>query len=317
MQPVQREMDEFNKSFHNVLQKHNPEFQSAIDFVAGKNGKRIRPLLTLLSASLCGSITHLSIECALVAELLHTTTLIHDDVVDNTMQRRSRPSVNALYDNRIAVLLGDYILALAISRAVLAKNPQIMQVIAKVARHLADGELSQLISSNKIILDETRYFDVIRNKTAVLIAACGEMGAISANADDKTREKLRLICENLGLCFQLRDDVFDYFNGEEIGKPTGNDIREGKVTLPLLFALRTAPDAISANMLDIINKKEFTPENIKLLIDFAKNNRGIEYAEAKMQELKQQTMKMLADFPESPTKHAIIDLIDYIIYREK
>jgi len=299
------------------VQKHNPEFQSAIDFVAGKNGKRIRPLLTLLSASLCGSITHLSIECALVAELLHTTTLIHDDVVDNTMQRRSRPSVNALYDNRIAVLLGDYILALAISRAVLAKNPQIMEIIAKVARHLADGELSQLISSNKIILDETRYFDVIRNKTAVLIAACGEMGAISANADDKTREKLRLICENLGLCFQLRDDIFDYFNGEEIGKPTGNDIREGKVTLPLLFALRTAPDAISANMLDIINKKEFTPENIKLLIDFAKNNRGIEYAEAKMQELKQQTIKMLADFPESPTKHAIIDLIDYIIYREK
>jgi len=317
MHPVQREIEEFNGLFHEILRGHNPEFQSVIDFVSGKNGKRIRPLLTLLSAKICGSTSQKSIDYALIVELLHTTTLIHDDVVDNTMERRSRPSVNALYDNRIAVLLGDYILALTISRAVLAQNPKIMEIIATVARQLADGELTQLIASKEIILDEQRYLNIISNKTAVLIAACGEMGALSAGADVETCEKLRQICENLGLCFQLRDDIFDYFESPKIGKPTGNDIREGKITLPLLYALKTAHTADSKQMLKIVEERNFTPENIKILIDFAKANGGIEYTEAKMHSIKAATLALLNEFPDSDAKRSFAELTDYIIEREK
>jgi octaprenyl-diphosphate synthase len=317
IQPVRKEIEDFNKSFVEILKGHNSDFQSMIDFIAGKNGKRIRPLITLLSAKLCGKINQKSVEYALILELLHTTTLIHDDVVDNTMERRAQPSVNAKYDNRVAVLLGDYILALAISRAVMAQNLNVMEIIARVAQHLADGELSQLIASRETIVDENRYFDVIRKKTAVLLAACGEMGAVSIDADLETKEILRLIGENLGLCFQLRDDIFDYFDQGEIGKPTGNDIREGKITLPLLHALKIAPQTIADEMFTIVKQKDFSPENIKQLTDFAKEYKGIEYAEAKMQEIKEKIISLLNNFPNSDAKNAMIELIDYIIEREK
>ncbi|MDR1763080.1 MAG: polyprenyl synthetase family protein [Dysgonamonadaceae bacterium] len=315
--PVAKEVEEFNSLFATILRGHNPDFQSMIDFISGKNGKRIRPLITLLSAGLCGKVNQKSIDYALIIELLHTTTLIHDDVVDNTMERRSRPSVNAKYDNRVAVLLGDYILALAITRAVMAQNLNIMEIIARVARFLADGELTQLINSREIILDETRYFNVIRNKTAVLIAACGEMGAISVGASPETREILRQTGENIGLCFQLRDDIFDYFESGDIGKPTGNDIREGKITLPLLYALKTAPKAKSEEMFRLIETKNYTPENIKLLTAFARENGGIEYAERKMREIKAQIVALLGGFPASEAKNSMLQLVDYVIEREK
>jgi octaprenyl-diphosphate synthase len=317
IQPVRKEIEDFNKSFVEILQGHNSDFQYMIDFIARKNGKRIRPLISLLSAKLCGKINQKSVEYALILELLHTTTLIHDDVVDNTMERRAQPSVNAKYDNRVAVLLGDYILSLAIRRAVMAQNLNIIEIIARVAQDLADGELSQLIASRDSIIDENRYFDVIRKKTAVLLAACGEMGAVSIDADPETKENLRLIGENLGLCFQVRDDIFDYFDQGEIGKPTGNDIREGKITLPLLHALKIAPQTIADEMFTIIKQKDFSPENIKQLTDFAKEYKGIEYAEAKMQEIKGKIVSLLNNFPDSDAKKAMTELIDYIIERKK
>jgi octaprenyl-diphosphate synthase len=316
-EPVGRELETFNSAFKEALRGHNTEFQAMIDFIAGQNGKKIRPLLTLLSAKLCGDVNNKTIDYALIIELLHTTTLIHDDVVDNTLERRSKPSVNAKYDNRAAVLLGDYILALAISRAVMAQNFHIMEVIARVAKHLADGELTQLISSRQLILDENRYFNVIRNKTAVLLAACGEMGAISAGATPEIQEKMRLICENLGLCFQLRDDIFDYYEQGEIGKPTGNDIREGKITLPLLYALKTAPQNISEKMLSIIETQNYTTSTIAELTEFAKTFGGIEYTQSKMQEIKTQTNLLLAEFSDSAEKNAIAELMEYIIERER
>jgi len=316
-EPVGRELETFNSAFKEALRGHNTEFQAMIDFIAGQNGKKIRPLLTLLSAKLCGDVNHKTIDYALIIELLHTTTLIHDDVVDNTLERRSKPSVNAKYDNRAAVLLGDYILALAISRAVLAQNIDIIAIIAEVAKHLADGELTQLISSRRLILDETRYFSVVRNKTAVLLAACGEMGAISAGATGAIKEKMRLICENLGICFQLRDDIFDYYDQGEIGKPVGNDIRECKITLPLLYAIKTAPKNAVDSALSIIGKQDFTVENINSLTDFAKQYGGIEYTNAKMQEIRVKTLSLIDEFPDSDSKNAMVELLDFIIERQR
>ncbi|GHT54092.1 octaprenyl-diphosphate synthase [Bacteroidia bacterium] len=316
-QSVQKEIEAFNRLFTVSLHGHNDDFQSIIDFVSGRNGKRIRPIVVILSAKLCGKTHSKTIDYALILELLHTATLIHDDVVDNTMERRAQPSVNAQYDNRVAVLLGDYILSLAIARAVMAQNGTVMEIISRLAQNLADGELTQLIASKEAIVDEKRYFDVIRKKTAILLSSCSEMGALSANANPETREKLRLIGENLGLCFQIKDDIFDYFDQGEIGKPTGNDIREGKITLPLIHALQIAPQTISAGMLEIISQQNFSRENIQKLIEFAKKFDGIEYAQSKMQEIKVKTLELLTDFPDSEAKTAMTNLIDYIIERKK
>ena len=316
-QPVEKEMEDFNRLFTETLQGHNNDFQSMIDFVSGKNGKRIRPLILLLSAKLCGEPNDKSVDYAVMLELLHTATLIHDDVVDNTMERRGQLSVNAKYDNRVAVLLGDYILAMAITKAILSQNFAVLDIISRLAQNLAEGELAQLIASKEFLFNEKRYFEVIRKKTAFLLSSCSEMGAISVNATPEKCEKLRFIGEYLGMCFQIKDDIFDYFDQGSLGKPTGNDIREGKITLPLIYALNTAPKSASDEVFALIQKRNHTPEIIRQLIDFAKENKGIEYACAQMQEIKEKTLVLLGDFPDSSAKISLIQLCDYIINREK
>ena len=316
-QPVEKEMDVFNRLFTETLRGHNNDFQSMIDFISGKNGKRIRPLILLLSAKLCGDPNEKSVDYAVMLELLHTATLIHDDVVDNTMERRGQLSVNAKYDNRVAVLLGDYILAMAITKAILSQNFAVLDIISRLAQNLAEGELAQLISSKELRFNETRYFEVIWKKTAFLLSSCSEMGAISVNAGNEKQEKLRLIGENLGMCFQIKDDIFDYYDQGNIGKPTGNDIREGKITLPLIYALNNASKSDSERILTLIQNRNYSPETIHQLTDFAKENKGIEYAYSKMQEIKEHNLALLNDFPDSDAKLSLIQLNDYIIEREK
>ena len=316
-QPVRKEMDVFNRLFTEVLRGHNDDFQSMIDFISGKNGKRIRPLILLLSAKLCGEPNEKTIDYAVILELLHTATLVHDDVVDNTMERRGQLSVNAKYDNRVAVLLGDYILALAITRAILSKNFAVLDIISRLAQNLAEGELAQLIASKELLFNEQRYFEVIWKKTAFLLSSCSEMGAISLNVSSEKQEKLRLIGENLGMCFQIKDDIFDYFEQGNIGKPTGNDIREGKITLPLIYALNTAPKSASEPIFNFIRNRDFSSETVRQLTDFAKEYKGIEYAQSKMQEIREKTLLLLNDFPDSEGKTGLTHLIDYIIEREK
>jgi octaprenyl-diphosphate synthase len=316
-QPIEKEMKVFNRLFEGNLHGHNNDFQSMIDFISGKNGKRIRPLILLLSAKLCGEPNEKSVDYAVMLELLHTATLIHDDVVDNTMERRGYLSVNAKYDNRIAVLLGDYILSMAITKAVLSQNFAVLDIISRLAQNLVDGELAQLIASKELLVNEKCYFDVIKKKTAFLLSSCSEMGAISVNADPEKQEKLRLIGENLGMCFQIKDDIFDYFDQGNLGKPTGNDIREGKITLPLIYALNTAPKSDFDRMLALINTRNYSQENIRQLTDFAKENKGIEYAHSKMQEINKNIMLLLNDFPDSTAKTGLIRLSDYIIERER
>jgi len=316
-QPVEEEMKAFNRLFTGSLQGHNNDFQSMIDFISGKNGKRIRPLILLLSAKLCGEPNEKSVDYAVILELLHTATLIHDDVVDNTMERRGQLSVNAKYDNRVAVLLGDYILAMAIAKAILSQNFAVLDIISRLAQNLAEGELAQLIASKEFRYNEKNYFEVIWKKTAFLLSSCSEMGAISVNASPEKREKLRLIGENLGMCFQIKDDIFDYFDQGNLGKPTGNDIREGKITLPLIYALNTAPKHDSDRIFALIQDRNYLPEAIQQLTDFAKENKGIEYAQHRMQEIKEKILVLLNDFPDSEAKTSLIQLSGYIIEREK
>jgi octaprenyl-diphosphate synthase len=313
--PVVVEFEQFKTNFSSVLHSEVPLLQSAIRQVLRSNGKHIRPLILLLTAKACGAPTRMTQEAAVIIEVLHTTTLIHDDVVDETKQRRGIASLNAIFDNRISVLTGDFILAGMLLRAAETGNITIIKILAKACRELSEGELMQLDNTEKHSVNEDDYLEMINKKTATLISACSEIGAISVNASPETVDKCHLFGKYLGYCFQIKDDIFDYYNDVNIGKPTGNDIREGKITLPLLYALKTAPAEESAQYMDIITGQDFTPENVTALIDFAKRQGGIEYAEKRLKEYKQEAVKIISRLPESDARNSLLLLADYFAER--
>ncbi|MDR0427104.1 MAG: polyprenyl synthetase family protein [Dysgonamonadaceae bacterium] len=317
IQSVQKELALFDKLFEEALYNREHNFQFMVDFISGRRGKKIRPIILFLSAKLCGIPTTKTIEYAVIIELLHTSSLLHDDVIDNTMERRGQPSVNAQYNNKAAVLIGDFILSQAIIRGVNTENISVLKLFSNLAQNLIEGELIQLVASSDNTIHEKQYFEIIHKKTAVLISSCTELGAMSVHAEPEKVEILRLIGENLGICFQIKDDLFDYFEQGKIGKPTGNDIREGKITLPLIYALNNAPTDKSQAIREIIQNQNFNRENTEILISFAKEYNGIGYAQQKMNEIKEKTLVLLNEFPDSEIKQLMIDLIDYIIEREK
>lgn len=313
--PIASEFEQFEADFSSVLHSEVPLLQSAIEQVLYSNGKHVRPLLLLLTAKACGKLTEMTREAAVIIEVLHTTTLIHDDVVDETKQRRGRPSLNAIFDNRIAVLTGDYLLASTISRAAETGNIAIIKIIADVCRELSEGELLQLDNAERHSVNEGDYFKMINKKTATLISACAEIGAISVGASLDMIKNCHLFGKYLGYCFQIKDDIFDYYEELNIGKPTGNDIREGKITLPLLYALKNAPGKESAYYMEIIAQQDFTPDNVSALIAFAKQQGGIEYAEKHLKEYKQKAVEIINKFPESEARNSLLLLADYFAER--
>lgn len=317
-QPVVVEFKRFNDEFAASLRSETTRLQSAIDQILKASGKHVRPLLVLLAAKACGGVTENTINSAVFLELLHTATLIHDDVIDETKQRRGVPSLNAIFDNRVSVLVGDYVLSSALIRSIQTGNLKIIGIVSGLGRDLSEGEIKQLETAEESIIDEACYMQVIRKKTAMLLSACAEIGAISANASDEMVKKCRDFGEYLGYSFQIKDDIFDYFKEANIGKPTGNDIREGKVTLPLLYALRTAKQTEEVERyLRIIKEKDFSTENIEELIAFAKANGGIEYAEKRMSEFRDKAVEVLLTLPESDARDSLLQLADYIIERKK
>lgn len=315
-EPVSSEFARFNREFESSLRSETNLLQAAIDQILGATGKHIRPQLVLLAAKACGAVTESTINSAVFLELLHTATLIHDDVIDETKQRRGVPSLNAIFDNRVAVLTGDYILSTALIRSIQTGDMRIIGIVSNLGRDLSEGEIKQMETADERILDESCYLQVIYKKTATLLAACTSIGAISAGADDKQIAQLREFGELLGYAFQIRDDIFDYFDASHIGKPTGNDIREGKVTLPLLYALRQ-PNEEAAHLRQIILNKDLTDVHIKRLIDFAKVSGGIEYAKQSMMRYHHQALEVLRSLPESAARNALAALADYIVTREK
>lgn len=314
--PVLNEMQLFNQKFNDSFQSENPLLSSVNEFVRQGSGKQLRPLVLLLAAKMCGEINEITLECAVSLELLHTASLIHDDVVDDTMERRGRKSVNAQWDNKVAVLTGDYMLSNALNHAAKTNNMRILELICKIGTQLSDGELLQLINANQVQTTEKEYFEIIRKKTAILFSTCAELGAVSVNAlEDKTKS-LRHFGEFLGICFQLKDDVFDYSDNIKIGKPTGNDIREGKITLPLIYALKEAPEKKRNDIIAILKSKDFSPENIAKIISFAKENRGIDYAEKQMEIYKNKAIAELDTFPDSPARNSLIMCAKFAVNRD-
>ena len=312
---VNKEFNQFKKVYNEILHSKCDLLNNSIDVVLSSQGKRIRPLLSLLVAKLCGKITDVTINSAVFLELMHTATLLHDDVVDDTLLRRGKPSLNALYQNKVAVLVGDYFLSTSLIMAMQTANLQLISIVSSTGRELSEGELFQLESTKEVAFSEERYKDIIYRKTASLFSACCQIGAISAEASKSTVELFKQFGMLLGMAFQIKDDIFDYFLEEEIGKPTGNDIREGKVTLPLLFALNKVGEEESKPYIEIIRSKDFSSEKIAKLLAFAKKQGGIEYAENKMMEYIEKAKNCLVDIPDSEEKSALIDLTDFIVQR--
>lgn len=313
--PILDELQTFEKTFADSLQSSNLLLSNVNEYIRQRNGKQFRPVLVLLCAKLCGEINQSTIDSAVALELLHTASLIHDDVVDDTFERRGQKSVNAQWNNKIAVLSGDYMLSNALFHATKTRKIPILELISNLGLQLSDGELLQLANAERSKMTEEDYFCVIRKKTALLFSACTEIGAMSVGADQSTLKHLRNYGEHLGICFQLKDDIFDYHENLNIGKPTGNDIRDGKITLPLIYALHNSPEKEKEQITDIINRKDFSEKNVQTILRFAHENGGIAYAEAQMEFYKEKAIKELSYFPDTEIKKSLLISADFAAER--
>ena len=315
--PVLAELEQFRALFHDSLNSNNELLNSALDHIMKKNGKMMRPILVFLAARLVGAVNDEALHAAASLEFLHTASLVHDDIVDESTERRGQLSVNAVFNNKVSVLVGDFLLATSLKHAGLPKNYHIIDVVATLGKNLADGEILQLANISSPEFSELVYFDVIRKKTAVLFAACTKSAALSVHTKDEQIEILRKFGEYIGICFQIKDDIFDYSDSKEIGKPTGIDMLEGKLTLPVLYVLNNKKDSWAISVATRVKNGTATADEITSLINYTKENGGIEYAEIVMDEYRQKAVDLLNEFPESPVKKSLELYIDFVIDRIK
>ncbi len=315
--PISEELEDFKELFESSLSSSNLLLNSVIAHIRQKNGKMMRPILVLLSAKLYGNVCPATLHAAVSLELLHNASLVHDDVVDESTERRGQLSVNAIFNNKVAVLSGDFLLATALVQVAMTRSHDIIGIVSALGRDLADGELLQLSNVSNPQFSQTVYFDVIRKKTAVLFAACTKAGALSVGADAEKVELARLFGEYVGLCFQIKDDIFDYFDSKEIGKPTGNDMSEGKLTLPVLHVLNTVKDEAMRELAVRVKNGQATSDEIARLIKFTKQHGGIEYALQTMYAYKEKALSLLASMPDTDVKAALAAYLDYVVEREK
>ena len=313
--PVEAEMSQFIELYKASLSSTNVLLNQVIKHVIQKPGKMMRPLLLFLIAKYFGKVTPVAYHAAVSLELLHTATLIHDDVVDESDQRRGQASVNTAFNNKVAVLSGDFFLATALQQVSLTRNFEIVDIVARLGQVLADGELLQLYNIANNTLSYDVYFDIIKNKTAILFSSCARSGAIAGGADSQLVKEATEFGEYIGLCFQIKDDILDYFESKELGKPTGNDMKEGKLTLPVLYALNSTQDS---TYLDIAKKVRFstaTDSEIHQLIEFSKAKGGIDFAYKKIDEIKEKASAFLADAPQSGIISSLHAYLDYVVER--
>ena len=314
--PIESEMDTYRQVFDSYMVHTNPLLREVLATIANRKGKMMRPILTLLAAKLIGgAVNEDSIYAAATFEFFHTASLIHDDVVDESAERRGQESVNSAYSNQVAVLVGDFILANALRCAAKTGSVDLVNSVSDAAQSLSSGELLQLHNVNNQTIDEVVYFDIIRNKTAALFAACAEAGALSVSSDKSVRRIMAQFGENVGICFQIRDDIFDYSSDAAIGKPTGNDMKEGKLTLPVIHAVLVSGSDEMHALARKVKSRMVSQAEIDTLVEFTKANGGIEYAEAVMNSYAQKAKDLLASFPDSDAKQALIAYVDYVIDR--
>ncbi|MEN9399692.1 MAG: hypothetical protein RL632_793 [Bacteroidota bacterium] len=316
MQPIQSEMTEFEVRFRQSMKSKVPLLDKITHYIIRRKGKQMRPMFIFLTAKMLGEMNDRSYDAASLVELLHTATLVHDDVVDDANERRGFFSVNALWKNKIAVLVGDYMLSRVLLLSIEKKNVRLLEVVARAVREMSEGELLQIEKARRLDITEEIYFEVIRQKTASLVATCCEAGAISVDREDMS-ERMRKFGELVGLAFQIKDDIFDYGTSGKIGKPTGLDIRERKMTLPLIYTLNTAPKEVRKELINIVKNKNEQSKQVRRAVELVIQYGGIDYAHGKMLELKAQALDLLTDIPDSAAKQSLIGLVEYTTVREK
>lgn len=314
--PIEKELNDFIELMNSNLKHDEALLSQVLDHIRQRGGKRMRPMLTLLVAKNYGQVSVETQHAAVGLELLHTASLVHDDVVDESDERRGQASVNATYNNKVAVLVGDFILSTALLNVAKTGNKRIVQNLSELGRTLAAGEILQLSNIQNQEIREEVYYQVIKQKTAALFEACCVIGALSTGASDEEIEKAGEFGQTLGVMFQIRDDIFDYYDSKEIGKPTGNDMMEGKLTLPVIYALNHTPMESMLTLARKVKEGTVNKDEIAVLVEFAKNNGGIEYAEQKMLEMSKICMSYIKNsVKEKTVKDALTAYVDYVIER--
>lgn len=314
--PIETEMKLFEVRFHESMKSKVPLLDKITHYIIRRKGKQMRPMFLFLTAKMLGEINEKTYQSASLVELLHTATLVHDDVVDDANERRGFFSVNALWKNKIAVLVGDYMLSRVLLHSLENDNVRALQIVARAVREMSEGELLQIEKARKLDITEEVYFDVIRQKTASLIATVCESAAASVDREDMA-DRMRRFGELVGLAFQVKDDIFDYGTPGNIGKPTGNDIRERKMTLPLIYALQHSDKAVRKELMNIVKNHNEEKKYVNRAIELVIRAGGIEYAHKRMIELKTEALDLLTDIPDSESKRALIGLVEYTVTRDK
>lgn len=317
MAPIQSELTAFEAYFKESMRSDVALLDKVTQYVVKRKGKQMRPMFVFLTAKMLGEINQVTYDATTLVELLHTATLVHDDVVDDANERRGFFSVNALWKNKIAVLVGDYMLSRILLLSIEKENLALLEVVARAVREMSEGELLQIEKARDLNIDEETYFEVIRKKTASLIATCCEAGAISVQATADQREKMRKFGELIGLAFQIKDDIFDYGTGEHIGKPTGIDIREQKMTLPLIYVMNHSPSEIRKELMYIMKNEFDVTARIKRAIQLVIEYGGIQFATLKMEAIANEALELLKSFPDNDAKNSLIGLVHYTMNREK
>lgn len=317
-QPIESELEDFVQLFNESLSHTDGLLQQVLDHIRKRAGKRMRPMLILLMAKNFGRVTDATLHAAVGLELLHTASLVHDDVVDESKQRRGQLSVNAEYDNKVAVLVGDYILSTALLYVSRTHSEIVVRYLSELGRTLSNGEILQLSNIQNEEISEQAYYRVIQQKTAALFEACASIGALSAGASEDDIHQAKAFGSNLGMIFQIRDDIFDYYDNSDIGKPTGNDMTEGKLTLPVIYALNTTRDADMLALARKVKSGDVSREEIERLVEFTKQNGGIEYAEKKMWEIHAESVHFLeSEVTDPEVRSSLRGYLDYVIERTK
>lgn len=313
--PIATELNEFEVRFRESMRSKAPLLDRITHYIVTRKGKQMRPMFVFLSAKLCGEVNEATYVAASLVEILHTATLVHDDVVDDSYQRRGFFSINALWKNKIAVLVGDYLLSKGLLISVENNQYQLLEILSNTIREMSEGELLQLEKARRLDIKEDIYFDIIRQKTASLIASACACGATTTTRDAEMIQRVKTMGEKIGIAFQIKDDLFDYEEAE-IGKPRGIDIKERKMTLPLIFTLNKVESSEKRKIINVIKNDNQNAEKVKWVIDTVRANGGLDYAVKRMNEYKEEALKILNTFPDSEAKTSVAQLIEFTIQRK-
>ncbi len=314
--PIAEELKAFEQHFRDAMRSPVPLLDRITYYIVRRKGKQVRPMFVFLSAKICGEVREATYTAASIVELLHTATLVHDDVVDDSLERRGFFSINALWKNKVAVLVGDYLFSKGMLLALKGKYYQILEILSHAVEVMIEGELLQIEKARRLDIDEAVYYEIIQQKTASLIASACAAGAASATEDQENIQKLHDFGEKIGIAFQIRDDLFD-FGTDDVGKPLGIDIKEKKMTLPLIHALQQTDQRERRRIIRLIKKDSENPKSVREVIQFVRNSGGLDYARQAMLTYRDDAFEILNTFPESPSRQALEDLVNYVVEREK